>query len=512
MVQVNRARRRGLAAGVLALLASVLPVASAAAVPAGTPGGGGPTWCPTVPGHRVDCGSMARPLVAGEPALGTVKVSYAVVRHSGPGAAKGTVAVNPGGPGEVAIDRAVPFTKGLRGLVRDHDVLLLDPRGTGHSERLPCGVTDTSYRLATRKQQRDAVARCAKNLGPRARGYTTAATADDLDAVRARLGADKLTLYGLSYGTYLMPVYASRHPQHVRSMVLSGAYPLGADPLARPSAQAVSLALRRICDRSAGAACEGRQAVEDLAEVAARLRSRPMTVPVTVGGNRHRLRFTEDKLATLMFESASRGVGEEPAEPSLLGQLPSALHQFVKGDEKPLRRLVRKEAGAATKTDQAPYLAVVCNDYNRPWSTDAPLSVRRQQYRRALAAARPGEFGAFSAKGFTEGQTDGGDACITWPRENTARPQPTRPRFPDVPVLVLSGDLDANTPDANGRLAARQFTNSTFVSVRNTGHVPDQERSRCVTSVSARFVRTGTLGDTSCLRELPPIAVSPVRN
>ncbi|MEU9941814.1 alpha/beta fold hydrolase [Streptomyces lavendulae] len=499
------ARRAGLAAGTLALLLSALPPANAADL-----AGGGPRWCPTVAGHRVDCGSLERPLVAGEPELGTIEVAYAVVRHRGPGAARGTVAVNPGGPGEVAIGKAAEFTAGLEGLLEDHDLLLVDPRGTGKSEHLPCGVTDAEYRFGTRQEQRDAVARCARALGPRARGYTTAATADDIDAVRARLGVRQLTLYGLSYGTYLMPVYASRHPESVRAVVLSGAYPHDFDPLVRPGAQAVSLALRRVCERSVPKACDGEKAVRDLATTAARLRERPLTVPITAGGKTYRERFTEGKLANLMFEAASRGVGMDPAGPSLLGSAPWALDRFVKGDTGPLRRLVQEEGSSGGSEDQAPYIAVVCNDYRKAWATDAPLTVRWQQYRKALAGAGQGGFGAFSGQGFNEGPTDGGDVCMSWPRGNTARPQPTDLELPGVPVLVLSGDLDANTPDANGRLAAAKFRGSAFFSVRNAGHVPELEPTGCVTGVTSRFIRTGTPGDTSCLQGLAPIAVTPV--
>ncbi|WP_069886234.1 alpha/beta fold hydrolase [Streptomyces luteocolor] len=509
MTNKSRARRAGLVVGLMALVASALPTVAAAA-PEVRPQAA-PAWCPTVPGHDVDCGSMDRPLVAGKPKLGTIKVSYAVVRHSGPGAAKGTVAVNPGGPGEVAIDRAEMFAPALGGLLKSHDLLLVDPRGTGRSERLPCGVTDAEYRFGTRAQQRAAVERCARNLGPRAAAYTSAATADDLDAVRARLGVRQLSLYGLSYGTYLMPVYASRHPERVRNIVLSGAYPLGFDPLVRPSAQAVSLSLRRVCERGVPAVCDGKQAVADLATTAARLRARPMTVPITTDHGTYKERFTEGKLANLLFEAASREAGMEPTEPSLLGRLPHALDRFVKGDTGPLRTLVQEDGASGSTEDQAPYVGVVCNDYRTAWSKDAPLPVRLRQYRAALAGAGPGAHGAFSARGFNEGPTDGGDVCIGWPRENAPRPQPTHPKLPDVPVLVLSGDLDANTPDANGKAAARQFTHSRFFSVRNVGHVPELEQTGCVTGVSTRFIRTGEPGDTSCLRTLPPLAVTPVR-
>ncbi|KNB53207.1 alpha/beta fold hydrolase [Streptomyces caatingaensis] len=508
----STARRAGLAVSMMAVTASLLPAAAAASAPAGPAATAAPTWCPAVDGHRTDCGRLDRPLVAGKPELGTVEVSYAVVRHRAPGPARGTVAVNPGGPGETSIDRAEDFARGLDGLLKDHDLLLFDPRGTGASQPVPCGVTDAAYRLAPRAGQRAAVERCAGNLGPKAAGYTSAATADDLDAIRARLGVRRLSLYGLSYGTYLMPVYASRHPGHVRNIVLSGAFPLRDDPLARPSAQAVSLSLRRVCERARPAACDGKRAVRDLATTAARLRTRPLTVPVTTGHGVYQEKFTEDKLANLLFEAASSQVGHAPDKPSLLGELPHALHRFVRGDAAPLRRLVQKEGATAGTADQAPYIAVACNDYGTAWSKEAPPSVRWRQYRAALAAVRPGEHGAFSAKGFTEGHTDGGDDCIGWPRGNTPGPRPTGIRLPDVPVLVLSGDLDANTPDASGEKAARQFRHGRFLSVRNTGHVPELEPSGCVTGVSSRFLRTGTPGDTSCLRALPPITVTPVRD
>ncbi|MFF0413079.1 alpha/beta fold hydrolase [Kitasatospora sp. NPDC004745] len=499
--------RTALAAGALAVLAAVLPPAGAPTAAAAPTGGSAePAWCPTAPGHRVDCTTMRRPWVDGEPRLGTVDVAYAVVRHTRPGPARGTIALNPGGPGETAISRTEQLAQALEGVLDDHDLLLLDPRGTGFSGRVPCGVTDADFKFAPRAGQHEAVARCAEQLGPRARGYTSAATADDLDAARARLGAPKLVLYGLSYGTYLMPVYADRHPQRVESMVLSGAYPLAFDPLARPGAQQISVTLRRICERSGS--CDPDTAVRDLATVAARLRTRPITVDVTAAGARRSHTFSEDKLADLLYEPASRGIGIDPGAPTLLGEMPAALHRAAAGDDGPLTALVRAEAEHATAEDQASYLAVTCNDYVRAWDHDAPLPQRRRQYQRALAAADPADFGAFSAKGYTEGQTDGADSCLTWPRRGTAQPQDVDLDLPDVPVLVLSGDLDTNTPEANSRLAAAQFHRSTFVSVPNTGHVPEMDSTGCALGVSTHFIRTGEPGDTSCLAAVPPIAVT----
>lgn len=117
------------------------------------------------------------------------------------------------------------------------------------------------------------------------------------------MGAPKLVLYGLSYGTYLMPVYADRHPERVESMVLSGAFPLAFDTLARPGAQQVSLTLRRICERSG--ACDPDTAVRDLVTSTGRLRTRPLVLTASLGGTPRTVVFGEDKLADLMYEPAT---------------------------------------------------------------------------------------------------------------------------------------------------------------------------------------------------------------
>ncbi|MFJ4787737.1 alpha/beta fold hydrolase [Streptomyces sp. NPDC088794] len=45
-------------------------------------------------------------------------------------------------------------------------------------------------------------------------------TAADMETIRTALGAEQLTIYAHSYGTYVAQVYATLHPQRVRRMVL----------------------------------------------------------------------------------------------------------------------------------------------------------------------------------------------------------------------------------------------------------------------------------------------------
>jgi pimeloyl-ACP methyl ester carboxylesterase len=148
--------------------------------------------------------------------------------------AVGTVVPNPGGPGDSPIEFAPIYAQAFGELLAEHDLLLIDPRGVGQSSPLHCGLASLP---ATRDGLTRAFAECGRSLGDRARYYTSAATADDIDAVRAHLRIPRLDLLGESYGTYLMTVYAQRHPDHIRSIVLSSALPLAFDMWARPNAR-----------------------------------------------------------------------------------------------------------------------------------------------------------------------------------------------------------------------------------------------------------------------------------
>ena len=66
-----------------------------------------------------------------------------------------------------------------------------------------------------------------------------------------------------------------------------------------------------------------------------------------------------------------------------------------------------------------------------------------------------------------------------------------------MPVLVLSGDLDSNTPTSAGRLAARQYPRASFVEIPNVGHTP--ESSPCAVGLGLRFVATLKVNPRACV-------------
>jgi pimeloyl-ACP methyl ester carboxylesterase len=450
-----------------------------------------------VPVSDAECGFVKVPLFRSRPAGPTINVAYALIRHRDPAVpvARGTVVFNPGGPGGDVIAGAASWTRLFADVLGDHDLLLIDPRGTGRSQSLDCGIT--GFR-ATRESFVRAIGRCGNRLGRRARAYTSAATADDFEAVRAHLRIPKLDLYGLSYGTYLMTVFAQRHPKSVRSIVLSSAYPLRFDMWARPNAQAMRRAIRRVCARSTTGKCDGDRTLRQLGRLARRLRANP--IPYRLNGKRR-----------ILDETALAGIGYR-ADVNI-GQVPAIVRAALRGDTRPLVDAAR--ALSHLSGSQVPGVshnvalasAVMCNDYPTLWDRRARIPVRTRQFAARRARLDQSAFRPFTERAWTSAILDRGNACIRWP-DRHGRVQRTSGPFPDVPVLVTSGDLDANTPTAEGRQAARQFPRAHVVEVPNAGHAPEQEPSGCASSVIFDFIRKQRLGDTRCLANIPPVPVN----
>lgn len=137
-----------------------------------------------------------------------------------------------GGPGGSGIHTAKgPRFPLFTGLTAQADVIALDQRGTGLSADIkPCQssvLVPTHQRInepqfAALYQQ--AAAECQQRWqqqGVDLLGYTTVQNALDLDALRQHLGADKLTLWGISYGTHLALAASKLFPERLDKLVLA---------------------------------------------------------------------------------------------------------------------------------------------------------------------------------------------------------------------------------------------------------------------------------------------------
>ena len=451
--------------------------------------------CPT--GMR--CGSVTVPLDRLNASAGTIDIHYALVPHTDTSRpAVGTIVANPGGPGDAAIANAGRYLQPLAPLRRDRDLLLIDPRGVGESGALGCPSLAAQDPLSL--DIRSLARFCGADLGARAGLYGSAAVADDIDAVRAALGLDKLDLWGDSYGTFLMPVYAARHPEHVRSVVLDGAFPIAFDPWGRDILRSVRRVIGLVCRRTHR--CSGSRVVGQIARLAQRLRRHPVSFTAHTPIGPVQLTLGERELASVARD-----------DPPVYGLLPAAVDAALDHDLALLKRLVTvSRIGEVEIFFSDPALvslgaaaAVSCHDYPRPYDLAAPPTTRQAQYARALAALDPAQFRPFSARAWLGINIDAGPKCLDWPVDLTAGSPLQGRSIPDVPVLVQSGDLDTNTPIEQGRRAAAQFRHPIYGIVANVGHTPDTVP--CGVAMAIDFVEHLKTNANRCLHVGRPPSV-----
>jgi pimeloyl-ACP methyl ester carboxylesterase len=316
---------------------------------------------------------------------------------------------------------------------------------------------------------------------------------------------ERLDLFGSSYGTYLMTVYAGRHPEHVRSIVLDAGYPIDYDPWGLDRLAAARRSIRLVCTRTH--ACKSSTVLADVARLAARLRRAPVAFTARAGNRRLRLRIDETALATALWSG----------DPAALGGLPAVVRSALAGDLAPLRRRVEtlqlQVAGALANpaaggsATEAAFLAGACHDFPRPFSFADPVATRRAAYDRVVAAIPAAATTPFSARAWVHAGFEAPDWCLSWPADLTAGlPLAPGTALPAVPVLVLSGDLDANVPASQGRAVAAQYPRATFVEIPNVGHTPNTG-SACAAALAARFVRTLSANPRACVGTGSPPAV-----
>lgn len=196
-----------------------------------------------------------------------------------------------GGPGGSGIAAArfsrFPLFMKLREVA---DVIAFDQRGTGASgPDLRCPGSDFAYPLdepGTRERwlefEMRAAADCIDSVMERAidpRGYTTARSADDLDALRRALGVDRISLLGISYGTHLGLAAIRRHPGAIHRAILAGVE--GPDhTFMLPSAQQRHLEFLAAASRKQPVTAYVPDLLDTMASVFRRLALEPATVLV----------------------------------------------------------------------------------------------------------------------------------------------------------------------------------------------------------------------------------------
>jgi pimeloyl-ACP methyl ester carboxylesterase len=412
----------------------------------------------------------------------TIEVHYAVVPAVARNALADPVFVLAGGPGQAGSRIIGAMMPVFAELNARRDIVFIDQRGTGKSHPLDCPDDDNSLAATLDPlKQLERLQNCLRAVGD-TRQYATWIAVRDFDAVRRALGAERVNLWGGSYGTRAALEYLRQYPQHVRSVVLDGVAPPDMVLPAAFAADADAALRALVASCASDTRCSAR--FPDLQKHVERLAARAadgfdVTVADPLTGQPQALHIDLRLLASLLRVPLY--------VPSLSAVLPQALADADRGD---FGALVALAAAVSSRAQEdlalGMHFAVVCAE-------DVPRLTG--DVRAPLTATR---FGALFADLYAQ-------ACTAV----TTRPVPEAfyqvPRS-TVPVLVLSGGLDPATPPRHGASVAEKLGNARHVVAPYLGH--GLSAQACAPRLITQFIRTAQFGDldTACLENVPAAA------
>ena len=360
-----------------------------------------------------------------------------------------------GGPGGSGIAAArgtrLPLFMALREFA---DVIALDQRGTGMSggNDLAC---DEPFAIPFDRPLdpvqagrilADAMGRCAARLrraGIDPAAYNTRESANDLEDLRVALGAKKLTLWGISYGTHLALATLKDHGTSVERVILAGLEPLDGT-LKLPTDQ------QELMERIAALAVQDpavHRALPDLVgsvqKLLAKLAEEPQTVVLTHPLNGMSAPVTVGRSD---LQSALAGMLEGPAT---FAAMPDFIARLEQGDWTALAL-----ASGGRRIGKAPSMMSVAMDCASGASAE-----RTRRIAKEAGSTLLGDAINLPWPGICEGLDvpDLGDAFRA-------------PFSSDVPALLISGTLDGRTSVRNGEAVARQMKSAQHLVIEGAGH------------------------------------------
>ncbi|MDX3690227.1 alpha/beta hydrolase [Streptomyces europaeiscabiei] len=441
------------------------------------------------------------------------KITLAVVRKKAADQTKrkGTLFMQPGGPGNSGVDFVRNNYAGLPAALRDSfDVFGYDVRGVGRSSALTC-FDDARYTKAVTdakgvpgpdafgpalSEAAEFDQACQTNSGSLLPYVGTEYVARDIDLLRQALGEEQLTYYGRSFGSYIGTVYAAMFPDRVRALTLDGAYDphrYANHPYAYDRTQYLALdgAMSRFLDWCAAdqAICgfgdgDPRAAFEQLKKD---LDANPVTTASGGKANGYTLVYR------LMFNINEGKV--------IWPSLGAALRKAQLRDN---TSFLLRPPSPASFDFLGPNVVVECVD------KDYPKSLRKLEWNVKANAKDAPLLGPAMAFGPPTYDHQHATACVQWPAEKVSRYDGSFRARGSAPILVLGTTGDPDTPYRDAVALSHQLDNAALVTFDAEGHTAFG-RSACATDAVINYLvdlKVPAAG-TTCADETQPPSSTP---
>ena len=359
-----------------------------------------------------------------------------------------------GGPGGSGIGAArgprFPLFMAMREIA---DVISLDQRGIGLSKpNLVCKET-LNYppdKVPSREavlehfiQQSRACAENFRQQGVDLTGYNTNESADDLEDLRKALGAEKISLWGISYGTHLSLATIKRHEKSIHRVILAGIEGLEHTFKLPGNIQNHLENLDRLVKADPNLSKEIPSFTALVKEVLEKVEREPVAVEVTDSRANQKVKVTINKFVIQILTAFAFGSGE--------AALPGVYYQMSKGDFSYAAQRWLGFTGTGQSIGSAMAFMMDC------YSGVSPE--RRKQIAQEAKTTLLGDVMDFPFPG----------VCEAWTKSDLGA-MFRSPVKTHIPALFISGTLDVRTPPSNAEEVRRGFRNSEHLIIEGAVH------------------------------------------
>jgi len=428
------------------------------------------------------CGSLEVAENPADPDGRKISLKIAIAPATGKSKEPDPVFFFAGGPGQAATETWVMIRSTLNKIRKKRDIVMIDQRGTGGSNKLACKseVEEDLNQEIDFDLVRSETEKCLAGLDGDPRFYTTTIAMGDYNQVRQAMGYEKINLMGVSYGTRAAQVYLRLFPETVRSVTLDSVVPMQL-ALGQEHALMLDQSVERVFrDCADDPACNSRfpDRFEELNQLFMQLHRAPREITITdpVNGLPRDIYLSADTLGVairfLSYASETQAL------------IPLLVHEAVTSGD--LSRLASQAilvmSGLSEMLSKGMELSVMCAE-------DYPFMDLSADYSQTL-------MGNLMMK-IVDLQ------CRIWPRGEVPEGfhEPVRS---DLPVLLMSGERDPVTPPLYAAQVAETFPNSLNLVARGQSH--SVMKNVCLRDITTAFIETGSVEnlDTACVEKIRP--------